>query len=1027
MRKIRSLTGMLLCLSLLCSTVARASEPIEEGSKRVGTMVDDCVDFSLCHAHSEGLYADVTAEETREAFAGDYTMFLRKEATAEWVEYEIPQGQYLTFYTYFRQNEEISHFTFSWSEDGEIWQPVKPKTIIETVDPWKWIPVTYQVRGLGEEARFLRITYQNLNGVAWSPALAAVCSQYPSSEEDGFFDCKGTPYEEATTLLKKMGLVSGSDGGMIFRPEEPVTRAEFARLTAVGIKAVAEGESVFSDVDKSHWAASAVAGLYAQGILSGDERGMFHPEDTITAREATKIMVSALGYSVAAEEQGGYPYGYHKMALRLRLTDGMEAEEDEPIHRGEAAILLVNMLRAEMIYPTSFGENNHYASDGRTAMNYYHHVWEVEGKLMQVGALSAGSDQILKKNQAVIEDTLYTLEDTHATTLLGQKVRAYIRYEKEDGQGSLFHAAPAAGTRCVEVSALDYREARDGKIYVESQGEETQYAYDANTRVIYNGRYKTRMGLQENLSLSCGTMKIIFCDDRRVADVILVEEYQTLRVTAPSKLDGVLWDRRYGNVAVGLEAAEWIEVWKEGEKVEDPASLRVEAGDLVSLAKSHDGLVVKAEISRQECIGVLEEIRTEEGVCCIDGKQYPIAKYLTEDFPSGLLGKRVTGMLDINHALAFLEEDASVSGYGYLQATALGSAFSGDVWLRLMGADGNVKQYRADTGSRLNGEKVSADGWVDLLPQLVRYTVRTDGTLARLETAVNDGKVGRSGFTCNYQGDSTKYYGDRLRVFASVYRVDSNTRIFWIPKDSKEIDQYKVTDYTSLLHDKNYRVSLYDVREDYGCGAVVIDMAGSDERTLEYGDPVGVIQSAGNLLNGDGELCIVLSVLVNGQESKVYFDPQGGQDMTGGWIPNYQKRKTDQGQNPFSAGEVLQYYMDEESHCRAFRMLLTAEAMGEEREYEKNLGEYGALTEQTYFSELYTIHGKIKHLFADKIMVSAGDGFLRTIPLQDALCYRFQKGSGKWFAGDVSDLTVGSRVFVRMNFTATKEIIIIEE
>ena len=58
-------------------------------------------------------------------------------------------------------------------------------------------------------------------------------------------------------------------------------------------------------------------------------------------------------------------------------------------------------------------------------------------------------------------------------------------------------------------------------------------------------------------------------------------------------------------------------------------------------------------------------------------------------------------------------------------------------------------------------------------------------------------------------------------------------------------------------------------------------------------------------------------------------------------------------------------------------------------------------------------------------MVSVG-GVLRTIPLGGAKVYIYDTVRDKLSGGDLADISTGSKVFVRMNFTETKEIIVIK-
>ena len=54
----------------------------------------------------------------------------------------------------------------------------------------------------------------------------------------------------------------------------------------------------FWDVPKDHWAFNYVAELVNKGVLAGYEDGSFRPDDTVTRAEWAKIMVLAAGLPV---------------------------------------------------------------------------------------------------------------------------------------------------------------------------------------------------------------------------------------------------------------------------------------------------------------------------------------------------------------------------------------------------------------------------------------------------------------------------------------------------------------------------------------------------------------------------------------------------------------------------------------------------------------------------------------------------------------------------------------------------------
>ena len=158
----------------------------------------------------------------------------------------------------------------------------------------------------------------------------------------------------------------------------------------------------------------------------------------------------------------------------------------------------------------------------------------------------------------------------------------------------------------------------------------------------------------------------------------------------------------------------------------------------------------------------------------------------------------------------------------------------------------------------------------------------------------------------------------------------------------------------------------------------------------------------------------------------MYFDNDGGDDRTGGWLPDYAKRDTSNGNNPFKAGEVIQYYSDSKSHCRSFRMVMTEDMAKSGTLYEKNTGDYSAISSENYFSELYTAHAVVKERFDDKLMTSADDtgSVLRTVPLSGASVYIYDKKRGKLITGSTSDISKGDTVFIKMSYGDTNEIIV---
>lgn len=155
----------------------------------------------------------------------------------------------------------------------------------------------------------------------------------------------------AVETLRLMGVLDGYGDGS-FRPSAQLNRAQFCKMAVYA----ANGESelglyrtvtVFPDVKPSHWAASYI-NMAAKGktIISGYPDGKFHPERPVTVGQAVTILLRMLGYK--DENVGGvWPDSYMAVGATIGLTDGVGANGNAPLTRGQAAKLFLNLLRAD--------------------------------------------------------------------------------------------------------------------------------------------------------------------------------------------------------------------------------------------------------------------------------------------------------------------------------------------------------------------------------------------------------------------------------------------------------------------------------------------------------------------------------------------------------------------------------------------------------------------------------------------------------------------------------------------------------
>ena len=105
----------------------------------------------------------------------------------------------------------------------------------------------------------------------------------------GFSDIQaGDWYANTVGYAVQVGIVSGYPDGS-FKPNKPITRAEFASI-ASRFDALAQGNDIaFNDLAPSHWGYNAIRSAATKGWISGYPDNTFRPEKAISRAEVTSI------------------------------------------------------------------------------------------------------------------------------------------------------------------------------------------------------------------------------------------------------------------------------------------------------------------------------------------------------------------------------------------------------------------------------------------------------------------------------------------------------------------------------------------------------------------------------------------------------------------------------------------------------------------------------------------------------------------------------------------------------------------
>ena len=111
-------------------------------------------------------------------------------------------------------------------------------------------------------------------------------------------------YSQAVNYLASNGVIKGYPDGS-FRPDQPITRAEFAVLASKFDKLSSTDTNIFSDVSEAYWAVSFINSAYAKGWVNGYPDETFKPEKQITRAEVVIIVNAMLGRKIRPENIPG--------------------------------------------------------------------------------------------------------------------------------------------------------------------------------------------------------------------------------------------------------------------------------------------------------------------------------------------------------------------------------------------------------------------------------------------------------------------------------------------------------------------------------------------------------------------------------------------------------------------------------------------------------------------------------------------------------------------------------------------------
>lgn len=244
----------------------------------------------------------------------------------------------------------------------------------------------------------------SLFGVLLAMALFS-CPAFAKSFSDVPPDA---PYAEAVNYVYEAGLMGGVSENQ-FAPEMNVRRGDFAIIICRIIgeeKDFPDGVS-FSDVPQNSYMTQYISKAVQLGIINGYGDGRFGPLDSVTCEQAITMLVRAKGLAQEAENRGGYPDGYIRVANDRGYIRNVSNKKGDALPRSAVAVILYNAFSGQTTDSPNSSQANYTItrrdhslrnSKGDIVYSSYYDQVILDGNGSQVSAINGVIEKDYRSN-----------------------------------------------------------------------------------------------------------------------------------------------------------------------------------------------------------------------------------------------------------------------------------------------------------------------------------------------------------------------------------------------------------------------------------------------------------------------------------------------------------------------------------------------------------------------------------------------------------------------------------------------------
>lgn len=469
-------------------------------------------------------------------------------------------------------------------------------------------------------------------------------------------------FEKDIQTIKAIGIMQGNEKGE-FMPDECITRAEFAKIVCVlsgwTLDVTAYDETGFSDLDGKHWAYPYIYYTVSRGYMAGYKDGTFRPDECITGTEAAKVLIHLLGYEFKANDMGGYPDGYDSAALTLGIYDDLSFDKRDYILRCETARLINNALDVPLVEFSSAGSEGYKYIISETKTLLTEKLSMIRGKaVVTANEYASVKGDSLTSQGKIKIDGIVADYAGDSDELLGNRYEYICSFDKFDEDKKEIVYLLPVPTKTFEIKAEDYVDFSDNSIKYKDQDDTIR-----SVKVSQSADYIYNGSNKEYKKELYTNMKLgkilLSSTDGNVYDVVKITDSSVMKVGDINLYAKKITDENDNSRYIDF--SDTLKVFDVKNTKGDSLDISsVKIGDVLTVTEGE----YKTEIivSDNSISGKLEFVSADDGEIGIGGETVKLDYYFIKYNGNPAPGQMVTVYKDAYGYAAYLKYGASDVG-----------------------------------------------------------------------------------------------------------------------------------------------------------------------------------------------------------------------------------------------------------------------------------------------------------------------------------------------------------------------------